>query len=240
MNQYAFMVSSAINTKFGIFNSEQRLAQTLDTIQSIRDRVPGAKIILVEMGAIPLTQDQTDRLTNATDYILNFNNDPSVVELFNSTDNWDIVKNITEVMCFSRGLGQIVEHTDLLHNVQRIFKMSGRYTLSDEFDIGYYEQYSVQSHIVVSHRRNSQFPYNLTLVEKQFMSRLWSWPMSLTNEILEVYNQGLQYMEQRILAGGYCDIEHMLYKFLDHNKIIEKDAVGVCGNIGPNGAPVKD
>jgi hypothetical protein len=72
------------------------------------------------------------------------------------------------------------------------------------------------------------------------MSRLWSWPTTLTDEIISVYSQGLNFIQERIMAGGYVDIEHVLYKFLDHNKLIELDAVGVQGNIGPNGAAVKD
>lgn len=240
MSRYAFLVSSAINTKFGVYNSAQRLEQTLNTVSSIKNRVPDAKIILVEMGGIPLTEDQSQQLTKAVDHVLNFNNDPTVVDLFNSTDNWDIVKNVTEVMCFSRALATLKEHTGVLDGVQRIFKISGRYLLADEFDISYYDQYSVQHHIVVSQARSSQFPHELTRVEKQYMSRLWSWPAALTPEVLDVYNKGLVYIQERILDGGYCDIEHMLYKFLDHNKIIEKDLVGICGNIGPNGAAVKD
>lgn len=240
MNQYAFLVSSAINTKFGIYNSSQRLQQTLDTIASIKRQVPTAKIILVEMGGVPLTTDQTNSLTAAVDRVINFNSDPGVVELYNSTDNWDVVKNVTEVMCFGRALKTLNEHTDLLDGVQRIFKVSGRYTLDDSFDIGYYDQYKVQHHIVVSQSRPSQFSYALTNVERQFMSRLWSWPRDLTAEIIDVYDQGLVYIQDRILDNGYCDIEHMLYKFLDHNKVIEKDFVGICGNIGPNGAAVRD
>lgn len=240
MNRYAFLVSSAINTKFGVFTNEQRLAQTLATIQGIKDKVPNAKIVLIEMGGIPITDDQSNALTQVVDKVINFNNDSSVVDLYNSTDNWDVVKNVTEVMCFGRALTTLTEHTEILDDCQRVFKISGRYLLSEEFDINYYEQYSIQHHIVVSRRRPSQFPYDLTLVEAQFMSRLWSWPTALTPEIIDTYNRGLVYIQERILAGGYCDIEHMLFKFLDHNKIIEKETVGIYGNIGPNGAAVRD
>jgi hypothetical protein len=240
MNQYAFLVTSAINTKFGIFNSEQRLTQTLATINSIKSRAPGAKVILVEMGAIPLTTDQSQQLSKEVDKVLSFNSDQTVIDLFNSTDNWDIVKNVTEVMCFGQALSTLVNHTDVFEGVQRAFKISGRYTLTDDFDIEYYNQYNVQHHMVVSQARSSQFSYELTGVKQQYMSRLWSWPTALMPEVLDVYSRGLVYMQERIVNGGYCDIEHMLYKFLDHNKVIEKELVGICGNIGPNGAAVKD
>ena len=239
MSQYIFLITSAINTKFGIYNSDQRIQQTLNTVQSIRQRVPAARIILLEMSAISLTEQQKQQLLDAVDNILDFTTDPVVQQLYHSTENWDIVKNVTEVMCFNKALKQLTQ-TNQLVDSQRIFKISGRYLLSDDFDIGYYDQYSVQSHIVVSKSRDSQFDFATTQIERQFMSRLWSWPTVLTAEIIESYDRGLVFMQERLFAGGYADIEHVLYKFLDHKKVIELDTVGIYGNIGPNGTLVKD
>lgn len=239
MSQYIFLITSAINTKFGIYNSDQRIQQTLNTVQSIQQRVPAARIILLEMSAISLTEQQKQQLLDAVDNILDFTTDPVVQQLYHSTENWDIVKNVTEVMCFNKALKQLTQ-TNQLVDSQRIFKISGRYLLSDDFDIGYYDQYSVQSHIVVSKSRDSQFDFATTQIERQFMSRLWSWPTVLTAEIIESYDRGLVFMQERLFAGGYADIEHVLYKFLDHKKVIELDTVGIYGNIGPNGTLVKD
>jgi hypothetical protein len=240
MNQYTFLVTSALNTKFGIFDSAQRLAQTLATIDSVRKRVPTAKIYLLEMAGLPLQDHQREQLLTCVDRIINFTTDPAVTALYQSTDNWDIVKNVTEIMCFGNALKRLHTDTHQFDSSQRIFKLSGRYLLNDDFKIDYYNQYSIQSHIVVSKSRASQFPLHYTQVERQFMSRLWSWPATLTDEIITMYDQGLNFIQERILAGGYVDIEHVLYKFLDHNKLIELDAVGVEGNIGPNGVAVKD
>lgn len=239
MNQFAFMVSSAINTKFGVYDSEQRLTQTLNTIKSVRERAPNSKIYIVEMGAIPLTEAQKRTLTDNSDNLISFNNDITVKSLFYSTNNWDIVKNVTEVYCFSQALSQL-RQTNLFSDIQRIFKLSGRYQLDENFNLDIYQQYKNKDLIVLGRRRKSQFSIQLTGVEMQYMSRLWSWPTSITEEIVDVYQRGLYYMQERLIDGGYCDIEHMLYKFLDHNKILELDSVGVCGNIGPNGHLVKD
>ena len=237
--KYTFLVTSAINTKFGIFDSATRLEQTLNTIKGIRNKVPDARVILLEMSALPLNSDQHTILTEAVDNIVDFTSDEGVKSLYHSTDNWDVVKNVTEVMCFGKAL-KILKNAGQFDNTQRIFKISGRYQLSDDFKIDYYDQYSVQTNIIVSKSRGSQFDISLTHVPRQFMSRLWSWPLLLTDEIIEVYNQSLLFMHERILNGGYVDIEHVLYKFLDHNKIIELDTIGIYGNIGPNGQLVKD
>lgn len=240
MSKNTFLVTSAINTKFGVFNSQDRLTQTLATVNRIKEKAPGSKIIFLEMAALPLTAEQSQKITESVDYLIDFTTDGAVQSLYHSTDNWDVVKNVTEVMCFGKALKMLHHDTDQLADSQRIFKISGRYLLSDDFDIDYYNQYNVQTNIIVSKSRSSQFDISLTQVPRQFMSRLWSWPTSLTNEIIQVYDQGLRFMQSRILQGGYVDIEHLLYKFLDHNKVIERDIIGIHGNIGPNGQLVKD
>jgi len=240
MSKNIFLVTSAINTKFGIFNSQDRLTQTLATIDKIKEKAPGSKIIFLEMAALPLTGEQAEAITQSVDYLIDFTTDQSVQELYHSTDNWDVVKNVTEVMCFGKALKMLYHDTGQLAGSNRIFKISGRYQLSDDFDIDYYDQYNVQTNIIISKNRSSQFDIRLTQVPRQFMSRLWSWPTQLTEEIIQVYDRGLNFMQSRILDGGYIDIEHLLYKFLDHEKIIERDIIGIYGNIGPNGQLVKD
>ena len=38
MIKHAFIVTSAINSKFGVFKPEDRLTQTIDTIKSIKNK----------------------------------------------------------------------------------------------------------------------------------------------------------------------------------------------------------
>ena len=240
MSKYSFIITSAINTKFGVYTKEQRLAQTLNTIKSIRKKVPEAKIILVEMAGLPLENDQLITLNQNVDHLIDFTSDPDVTNLYNSTNNWDIVKNVTEVSCFANALKKLYNDAGILSDCRRIFKISGRYTLNDNFDITLYDQYAIENRIIVSKKRTSQFPIETTQTKYQYMSRTWSWPASLTPEIITTYHNGLGFMAERLAAGGYIDIEHMLYRFLDENKVLELDQVGVEGNIGPNGTEVKD
>ena len=236
-HKFAFMVTSAINTKFGVYDSETRLKQTLETVASIKQYAPNSKIILVECGAIPLTAVQETVLEAEVDEIISYNDDEDVKAIFVS-DNWDVVKNTTEVMCFKRALEHCLEY-NLFDGIERVFKMSGRYRLNDNFDPA---QYVMSPHsIVTTHKHTSQFPHAVTLVEYQYMSRLWSWPVNITQRIIdEVYDAGLNYMAERLSQGGYCDIEHMLYKFLPADIILEVNKVGLEGNIGPNGMAVND
>lgn len=237
MTQHAFMITSAINTKFGVFTAEERLQQTLDTIHSINARAPGSKIFLIEMAAIPLGEAQRATLGALVDGIIDFDEDPDVKDIFNGSENWDWVKNATEVMCFSQAIENLMA-MGAFGDVDRIHKISGRYYLSDNFDLERYEQFPDK--IFVKQRMASQFPLPMTLVANQYMSRLWSWPTALTDEVIRAYEDGFLYIAHRIAEGGYCDIEHMLFKFLPAEHVHEVEMTGVSGNIGPNGMRVDD
>ena len=72
------------------------------------------------------------------------------------------------------------------------------------------------------------------------MARLWSWPTALTETAIQVYTNSLLYIGQRAMAGGYADIEHVLYKFLPAELVTEIAVLGVEGTIAPNGVPIKN
>lgn len=237
MTRHAFMITSAINTKFGVFTAEERLQQTIDTINSINGRAPGSKIYLIEMSAIPLTEAQRAALALHVHKIVDFNDDQDVKDIFNGSENWDWVKNATEVMCFKQAI-EILRDSGYFADVDRIHKISGRYWLSDAFELARYNE--TPDKIFVKQQMPSQFPQHVTLVNRQYMSRLWSWPVALTDAVINAYEDGFVYIAERIGAGGYCDIEHMLYKFLPQEHIREVVMTGVSGNIGPNGAQVND
>jgi len=236
MIKHGFVVTSAVNSKFGIYSSEERLAQTVITLQNIRFCVPDAKIIVMECAGTPLTPEQSDTLEQNCDLLLDFSRDPDVLAIYQS-DNWDVVKNSTEIMCFARALRMCQDDGDFA-GLDRIHKMSGRYVLNDDFDLGVYEKYS--DRIVIGPKNKSQFPYQVTGIELQYMARLWSWPAEKTERVIQVYNDSLAYIGQRVSQGGYADIEHVLYKFLPTELVQELPVLGVEGFIAPNGVPIKN
>jgi hypothetical protein len=235
--KHLFIVTSAINSKFGIYKPEQRLEQTLATIQCLRERVPECKIIVMECTGVNLTAEQEAALEATSDELYDFTSDPDVQQLYHSTDNWDIVKNVTEIMCFGRLLKYAKFEGDLT-GYDRIHKMSGRYLLNNEFDLRVYEDNPDK--IIIGPKHKSQFPFEVTGIELQYMARLWSWPGRLTDEVIKVYDDSLLYISQRMRAGGYADIEHVLYKFLPTEHVKEIAKLGVEGNIAPNGVAINN
>ena len=237
MIRHLFVVTSAINSRFGVYKPEERLVQTIATIQSIRARLPDAGIVIMECTGVSPTAEQEQALRENCDYYLDYTTSPDVQSIYKSTDNWDIVKNGTEIMVFGRALEVLSKH-GIVAKYDRIHKMSGRYLLNDDFNPTIYETLSDQ--IIIGPSQTSQFPYHLTMVERQYMARLWSWPAALHEEVVQVYRDSFDYFNQRVTQGGYVDIEHVLYKFLNREHLTEIESVGVEGTIAPNGAAIKN
>jgi hypothetical protein len=141
-------------------------------------------------------------------------------------------------MIFANALQTLIDQGEIA-KFDRVFKMSGRYTLNDNFNFAYYD--TVPDRIVVAERRASQFPPQVTGgMVHQYMSRLWSWPANRTADIISAYQTGFGDMAVRINEGGYFDIEHLLYAYLPKDLVTEVPKVGISGAIGPNGAAIED
>ena len=232
-------MTSAVNSKFGVYSPAARLQQTLTTITSIKSYIPDAKIIVMECTGTPLTDSQSDLLEERSDLLIDFSDDAEVQAIYNSTDNWDVVKNSTEILCFGKTLRLCLEDGDF-DGCDRIHKMSGRYVLNSQFapTMPLYEQHA--DRIIIGEKYKSQFPPGVTGIDLQYMARLWSWPADITERIIEVYEDSLWYMADRVKQGGYADIEHVLYKFLPADLVTEIPVLGVEGSIAPNGQPIQN
>jgi hypothetical protein len=236
MIRHGFVVTSAINSKFGVYSPVERMEQTLMTLRNVKERVPGCKIIVMECAGTPLTEEQSDTIEQNCDLLMDFSKDPDVLAIYQS-ENWDVVKNSTEIMCFGRTLRMCLSDGDF-NDCDRIHKMSGRYLLNDDFDLDVYEQNPHR--IIIGPKNASQFPLEFTGIELQYMARLWSWPQAITEQIVKVYEDSLTYIGERVSVGGYADIEHVLYKFLPKELVTEIPLLGVEGSIAPNGVPIKN
>jgi len=236
--KHAFIVTSAVNSKFGVFKPAERLQQTIDTVASIKSKIDDAKIIVMECCGDPIQPEQEAVLRKHCDIFIDYSHDADVQALYDS-DNWDVVKNGTEIMCFGRALDAL-NKAGAFVGVDRIHKMSGRYVLNDMFDPMTYDQLEIADKIIIGPKYKSQFPPEVTQVPFQYMARLWSWPNSRIDEVIQVYGDSLVFFAERLSQGGYVDIEHVLAKFLNPAVVHEIQNLGVEGQIAPNGQAIKN
>jgi hypothetical protein len=233
---HLFVISSAINTKFGEFDSNQRLLQTYRTFKSVHDRVPNAKLAVFESSGYPLDSETVQALHNVVHCLVDMSKNKEVSRIHNSTPNWDIVKNACEIMCFNIGFSMLPD-TGMLDGIDRIHKLSGRYLLTDDFDLSVYEKYPDK--IIITEKYPTTFGERVD-IPHQFVSRLWSWPIQHHSIIRKFYVEALEELKNRLDNGRYADIEHLMYLLLPKDLIQEVPLVGVEGLLGGNKHYVRD
>lgn len=233
---HLFVISSAINTKFGEFDSDQRLLQTYRTFKSVYDKVPDARLAVIESSGYPLDPDIVEALHNVVHCLVDMSRNTEVSKIHNSTPNWDIVKNACEIMCFSAGF-QMMDETKVLDGIDRIHKLSGRYLLNDDFDLSIYEKYPDK--IIITEKLETTFGERVG-IPYQYVSRLWSWPIQHHELIKKFYIDAINELRIRIQNKKFADIEHLMYLLLPKDLIQEVPLVGVEGLIGGNRRYVKN
>lgn len=234
-----FFVTSAIHTKHGIYSAAERLNQTVATVQSIQKYAPNSDIVIIESSAeSAITEEESKVLLDTYPLsILDFSADKDVQNIYvKGGNNWDIVKNLTEMFVFAKVLGNSDFYSKF--NSSRMFKISGRYTLNDNFHI---ENMNKPESYLFAKSQSSQFPSSYTGgLEIQFPSRLWSWPSDKANLVYMRYNLMLEDFQASIAKGYYRDIEHLLYRYFNGPCVTQFLPIGVEGNIGPNGNRVAE
>lgn len=226
MNNYV-IITSAINTTHGAFDPDTRLLQTLNTIQSVYEHVPNVKVALVESSGQPMEKGIIDKLHKITNCVVDMSNDKTLSYIHDNTENWDIVKNLSELLAFNSAL-KMLKDNGQFEGVDRIFKLSGRYVVNEDFKPEIYEEYADK--IIVPQRLKTQFPKKVGQ-RYQYMSRLWSWPTALLPEIQTFYQESIDFYKERYEENLYIDIEHLMFKFLPKKLIHEVPLVGVHGRL---------
>lgn len=230
-----FVVSSAIHAKHGIYKTEERLAQTIETCKSIKERT-GADVFVLDGGCEYITEEEQSQLNDHIDLFLSYAKVQQIQEI-QQVPNHDIVKNMIEIMMYGMFFTEYKQK--LIDGYDRVFKISGRYTLNDNFDLDFHM--NQKDKIVIRGPYTTQFNAQITGgVVLQYMSRLWSFDSNLTSYITEVYQNMLAHMVDRLNNKGYIDIEHLLYEHLNSKIVVNPKMIGIQGNIAPNGREISE
>ena len=237
--KYGVLITSAINAKFSIYSPEERLAQTLETISSVRKRIPNAVVCLTDCSRPGISDDVMKQLSQQVDYFLDFSADENVVWIHDNIEIQDVVKNLTELNVV-HSFFETAQQEGWFDGCDRIFKVSGRYTLTDKFNTRDYENDIVGDKYVVSKRMLSQFVPGVTGVDQQHMLRVYSFGANRIAEFILLLEDMTEHMQDRVNAGGYIDIEHLWYKFLPKADVVEFDRTGVKGLVAPNGQAIEN
>lgn len=239
--KFLFLVGSAINHfnegDLSAFKAEERFQQTLDTLQSIKDKVPDAYILIYEASETPIKQEYKDKFTEQSDLFIECGDDPYMKSLYENLhrdpDKFTFVKSMLECRCLEIVLTHMMEH-NVFNDATRVFKLSGRYKLNEYFNIDDYKtRFLTNKYVMKYYDYEERFEdieniYSLLYGCKgSIVTGLWSFDRFLFNDIFNVLQKSFMYMERAIQLTAGIDIEHSFYHFIDRDKILNVPVLGL-------------
>ena len=228
-----FCAISAVGNDYGIFSYSERLKQLKGTIQSIRTRVPTADIVLVDASEDPLPKVDVHELTAMVNRVILLSDDMYIDFLkHNSKDpspNKFEKKSVGEMRAMSAFLKYLQEsHVEY----DRVFKLSGRYQLSDKFCL---DSYRNRVGRCVFLEKEDWYG------EHVFTLRLWSFDYRDLDKMIELFERMQRHTYTLVAQTHRFEIvEFTFTKFIEAMQIpyMTVDKIGVCGLMGLGGEPI--
>lgn len=246
MSKNIVLLTSALYTNYGIYDPKTRIQQTLETAKSAKQFIPGAVVVLIDNSKVEVQRDESaemNELIDTVDYYIDNSDDPDIQYFHNNVQNYDIGKNAMEALGILKSLTYISNNEEMmaeLKDAQRIFKLSGRYQVTDKFDIKKFDNENTQDKYVFKKGQPSWINPQDTGVTSLLQTRLWSFTPGLLLDTMEVYKKIIENMFNLFNQQKYIDNEHSMAKFIPKDKLVELETVGLQGNIAPNGMMIID
>ncbi len=109
-----------------VFSINERYEQTLESIKSIKDKIPNVEILFCECSDLDKYKDLENVIKENVDYYFNFFQDKFVKNNVNSK-----LKGYGEASILLKGINELLK---MGKNYKNIFKLSGRYYLNNNFN----------------------------------------------------------------------------------------------------------
>ena len=256
--KFLFLVGSALKhfqeDKFSAYDEEQRFQQTLETIECIRKKVSESYVVLFECSSKPIDEKQKDILKEKADLFLEFCEEPVLKQIYENLEKRPELITYGKSLLETRGLLNtlyVIKKHNLFSDSQRVFKLTGRYLLNDDFDIQDYQSKFLENKYII--KRYEYLPqeaenYDEKELENVYaylygakgmmITGLWSFDRMLFNDAVEALEKAFKYMERMIQYTAGTDVEHSLYRFINKRDIISVSNLGltmVKGMSGENG-----
>lgn len=127
-----FIVTSALNATLGFITPEQRLTQTIQGLKTIRELVPESIVLFVDGSPRKVEEEKIHAISDLVDFVADFSSDEVVAsfaqrQMKSEAENALLLKTLML-------LKQEANMMKMMHSVNRIFKISGRTDLLNNFN----------------------------------------------------------------------------------------------------------
>jgi hypothetical protein len=228
-----FIVTSAIRTSIGVIDDEVRLKQTIEGLQSLRKAAPDAIIMLVDASSRMIDEATMAQVAQYCDRTISFFGDEDLMSLANAG-----LKSQAEITLLFKTLSIIKRHPELqqmMSGVRRVFKLSGRTNMLDDYDPKAYDNLYGK---YVFKKRISSWLSPQKQVESDcnhlYITRMYSFCISLFDNYLNI----LPEIYRTVNEFG-VDTEHAHFGNTDKNLTVEFENLYCEGVLAGNGQTEK-
>ena len=201
-----------------IYTSEERLLQTIETIESIRKYIPDSYIVLFDNSVFnPLEKSIFNKLTDSFINIidndeLNYYTDICEIKAFS-----DISQQIAFLDLFLNSEKEN-ETAEFLSSIHHFFKISGRYLVNSDFDFNKYDN------------DKNIFKRNNTILKKEYFYTCF---YKLNKDILVEYHDKLKKLLKINFDEwkGDLDCEVLLPNLIKESITEEKELLGITQRV---------
>lgn len=221
--KYCFIITSTLSSGDSHYSIEERFNQTLKTIDDIKSKVPNPYIILIDNSHMNVPDKYFEMIENKVSRVIRYEH--NIASLYY---NLTLNKGLGELLLLERVLKEI---KILGIRPNRIFKMSGRYTLNDNFDISYYE--GAPKKFIGAIRKWEFFnrSNNENNHRYSFETSLWSFPFEEIDNVENI----LLIEAFAFLNKNATDLENAFFTIIPKELIEVKNPIGITTNTGHNG-----
>jgi hypothetical protein len=221
-----FIVTSALNPEMGIINREDRFNQSVDGLRSLRKRMPGAIVLMVDGSPNKIEEEKVKALKQYVNFFADFSQDREITQ-FSSTGRKSEAEN---VLLFKTMLllKQDEELKEVMRSVNRIVKLSGRTILTDGFDIAEHDH-------VGKYVFKTRMPTWIADSRKEFatdllITRMYSFCPTLIDNYMNLCALNVNIIDQT-----HIDTEHAHFVNISKDLLVELDTIHCQGIMAGTG-----
>lgn len=223
-NKNLFIVSSAIKPSIGIYSFQERFIQTVQSLKSVRAKVPDAIIVSADVSLVALSQEEKNIISQNCDIYIDLSQEPNTRKF----SEMGMKSPAENALLFSTlmTIKHNIELSKIITSVKRIFKFGGRTELEDSFDIREYD--GLFGKFVFKKRIPTWMQQPIDGADNLLITRMYSFCPSLYDTYLEVIQKNFMVMDR-------LDTEHAHFLNIPKNYLVEFDKLHCWGRMAGNG-----
>ena len=131
------LLGSALEAARGVISKEDRLQQTINTIKNLREKIPGCYILFADGSPGIPAESSRQIIQSLVDFSVWMGNNEQIKHFASTHKNSEAESCLLAMTLIL--FRQNVHLMKILHSTKRIFKISARSELTDEFKISIYD-----------------------------------------------------------------------------------------------------